>query len=418
MRISPPISSPLFYCAVWPLLILAAVPLARLSGVGAAQARREGHYAGIEGLRGILALNVLFHHSLITYFFLRTGVWDITPSLSRFYANLGPGSVAMFFFITGFLFWSKVMVAPSFSIAGFLRARGRRLMPAYLGAFAAVAVITAWKTHFALVVSLRDLLLEGFSWALCGLPDGFPRINGFPSVQINAQVFWTLGVEWTFYLLLPFLAWFAHKKRLPWLFLLSGALIAGVNAVWHARMQLVYILGSPEHWSYSIESFCIGIVAAHLKEERKQWPALRHPACSVLGALLFFGVLLLSPFKLGLLSLSLLGVVFLMVLYGNDFHGLLTCRPILYLGTISYSIYLLHGIVLYLAVQELNPYLHVATFSPLQYWAYIGGVGVVVILLASLSYRLLEKPFFRKPWLRETPQPGLAISREVVEPAL
>lgn len=291
-------------------------------------------------------------------------------------------------------------------------------MPAYLGAFAAIALITAWKTHFALVVPLRDLLLEGFSWAFCGLPDGFPQINGFPSVQINAQVFWTLRVEWAFYLLLPFLAWFAHKKRLFWLFFFSGALVAGINAVSHTRMLLAFLLGSPQLWSYSIESFCVGILVAQIKAERKQWPVLRHPGCSVLGVLLFFGVLFLAPVNLGLLPLSLLGFVFLMVIYGNDFHGLLTCRPILYLGTISYSVYVLHGIVLYLAVQELNPSLHFVVFSPVRYWAYIGGVGIIVILIASLSYRYLERPFSRRPWLRATAAPVLAVPREAIEQSI
>lgn len=66
-----------------------------------------GRYASIDGLRGYLAFFVFLHHSCIWYFFLRTGQWQAPPS--NLYNHFGQSSVALFFMITGFLFFSKLI---------------------------------------------------------------------------------------------------------------------------------------------------------------------------------------------------------------------------------------------------------------------------------------------------------------------
>src|ERR1700751_2012325 len=59
----------------------------------------------LESLRGLLAVSVFFSHAVVTYFYFQKGVWTSPPI--PFYAFLGPGSVILFFFLSGFLFWSK-----------------------------------------------------------------------------------------------------------------------------------------------------------------------------------------------------------------------------------------------------------------------------------------------------------------------
>ena len=64
-------------------------------------------YSTIDGLRGYLAFAVFLSHSSIWYFYLHFGRWDVPQS--NFYTHLGQSSVTLFFMITGFLFWSKLL---------------------------------------------------------------------------------------------------------------------------------------------------------------------------------------------------------------------------------------------------------------------------------------------------------------------
>lgn len=396
------ISSPLAYFALWPLFCLLAFALSSATGWGRSHAQQSSgqFYAAIDGLRGILALNVFFHHSLVTYYYLKTGVWALPPS--NFYAQLGPYSVSMFFFVTGFLFWTKLIASPTgLAPRKFLAKRLRRLMPAYLGALVVILLITAYQSNFHLLVPVRKLVLELAVWALCGVPHNFTAINSFSSGLINAYVFWTLRIEWAFYLSLPFLAWFATKRRVFRLFLLCAGVIALFHFAGHRGATTTRVTVAidllPTFASWMITGFGVGILTAHLKVELKSFPALRRPGCTVVAGLLLLLVLFVVPPEAGVLESALLAPIFVMIVFGNDFHGLLTSRPIAYLGAISYSVYLLHGIVLYVVIQGANRYINLVSLSPVTYWAIVGLAGGAVILLASVSYRFLELPFIQRP---------------------
>src|SRR4051812_45213259 len=66
-------------------------------------------HLSIDGLRGYLAFFVFLHHSAIWYFYLRASVWTLPPS--HLYTHFGHSGVALFFMITGFLFFLKLIEA-------------------------------------------------------------------------------------------------------------------------------------------------------------------------------------------------------------------------------------------------------------------------------------------------------------------
>src|SRR5438105_476841 len=94
---------PAFAIAAVLVAVTTAFVLARIFGAPSS----EGRYASIDGLRGYLAFFVFVHHSAAWYYFLRTG-WQTPSNLFSFF---GPGCVAFFFMITGFLFFSKLLEA-------------------------------------------------------------------------------------------------------------------------------------------------------------------------------------------------------------------------------------------------------------------------------------------------------------------
>ena len=72
----------------------------------------KGYYLELESMRGLLALAVVVHHALVYYFLLYEHTPVISGPHSNFYLQLGTAPVTFFFFITGFLFWSKLIAKP------------------------------------------------------------------------------------------------------------------------------------------------------------------------------------------------------------------------------------------------------------------------------------------------------------------
>jgi peptidoglycan/LPS O-acetylase OafA/YrhL len=111
---------------------------------------KKGYYQELESMRGILALAVVVHHALVYYFLLYYHTSVISGPNAGFYSQLGTAPVSFFFFITGFLFWSKLIADPKPQPGKFMAARLRRLGPAYLGGAALMFTLVAIFSHFRL----------------------------------------------------------------------------------------------------------------------------------------------------------------------------------------------------------------------------------------------------------------------------
>ena len=117
----------------------------------------QGRFVTIDGLRGYLAFLVFLHHSCIWYFYLRTSQFDSPPS--NFMANIGRASVSMFFMITGFLFFTKIINEKKKGIdwIKLYVSRILRLTPLYLFAMLLLFVTVAVMSDFTLAQSPATL---------------------------------------------------------------------------------------------------------------------------------------------------------------------------------------------------------------------------------------------------------------------
>ncbi len=398
--------SPVWYFGGILILYLAAYWIGEFTGWASLVPAKESagnYYSAIDGLRGILALSVFFHHSAIAYFYLHSGVWQPPPS--NFYAQLGPFAVTMFFFVTGFLFWQKLMKSGGLRFWPFLLNRLRRLGPAYLASIGLVVSILAIQFGLTLRTSPVKLALQLACWISCGVPFGFYDINHVRNTSlVNASVAWSLRIEWGFYLILPFLAWFATKWRATLWIAICG-LIGYFKYHPPGNTWANTILDLPIQTAfYTFCCFSGGILAAIAKTTWRLEPALRHWICTPIALGLCATTLFFAPPRYGLVESALLAPVFLMIVFGNDFHGLLSSRFLTFPGVISYSLYLMHGIVIYVFTQTVRRYLDVAALSPVTYWMAALGVGLVVVTVCSLNYRYVEFPFMVKR-KRVAPQP-------------
>ena len=365
----------------------------------------ESRYASIDGLRGYLAFGVFVHHSIITWIFLRTGVIEFPPS--NFYSQLGQGSVALFFMITGFLFWNRLLTqGRQHDWLAFAVSRVFRLYPLYLPLMLIVFVTVFYLQNWELKDPGIRLARQILAWLTFDRPD----VNQYHQTgMLISTVTWTLGYEVFFYLALP-LAGMVFIYRGSWLQVVLC--LIGIYALY----QLV-------GWEHSLKkhflaSFLGGIGAAYWirRPHLMAWGQTRQAGIIALLALAIAFTAFNRAFNL--LPLLLLSLFFVIVASGNTLFGALKPRSIRWLGEISYSTYLLHGFVLWVMVQRLPL---VMDLDARDTWTYLSLLAVctcLLIVISSLTFLYIEKPGMsagRKllQWLRQGKKAEKSLTEKV-----
>jgi peptidoglycan/LPS O-acetylase OafA/YrhL len=87
----------------------------------------------------------------------------------------------------------------------------------------------------------------------------------------------------------------------------------------------------------------------------------------------------------------LLSIAFLAIAGGNTLFGVLTSAPLRVLGEISYSLYLLHGVGLYIAFSVIGPGA-AARLTPTEHWLVVFAATPLVVILCRFTYRTIEAP--------------------------
>jgi peptidoglycan/LPS O-acetylase OafA/YrhL len=349
---------------------------------GSALESSAGRYAAIDGLRGYLAFLVFLHHGCIWYYFLRSGKFDVLGS--HLYTHFGQSSVLLFFMITGLLFFSKLLEGKQRPI-DWLRlylSRLLRLTPLYLFALLLLGSIVAVESRFVLKDPPLMVLRQALEWlSFTSVGPQNPVVNQLESTAaITSGVVWSLRYEWLFYAALPLLG-LTVSVVAPWRYrILSAVAIC------------VLVLGGDAFSKTHLLAFGGGIAAAVMARNstlvalaQKPWAALLGLGTAAAGVALF-------PHAYQLPVEALLAVTFFVIAAGNQRFGVLTQPLSRALGDISYGIYLLHGIVLYVAFHYVVGLPRATHLSAVQHWAVVCASGVVVLALASFTFRYIEKP--------------------------
>ncbi|SDC25240.1 acyltransferase family protein [Paraburkholderia lycopersici] len=352
----------------------------------------QGRFATIDGLRGYLALLVFLHHSCIWYFYLRTSAFESPPS--NFFANIGRAGVALFFMITGFLFATKIIDAKTKGM-DWIRlyvSRFLRLAPLYAFAMALLFISVAAVSGFALIDSPVTLAINALKWigfTVLGEPD----LNGVESTKlILAGVPWTLAYEWAFYLCLPLLS------------ILIGAIppfpilaIGFAGTLCFIKIHALPIFVAP---------FFSGILVALLV--RRIWfrQIAERRISSLIAIAVVFSALILFPTTYSRIPLVLLSVGFALIAGGATLFGTLTNPLSRMLGEMAYSIYLLHGLVLFTLFHFIIGNYNARLLSPVEYWTSISLTTPVLILISFTTFNCIEKPAMQytervASWIRQ-----------------
>jgi peptidoglycan/LPS O-acetylase OafA/YrhL len=344
--------------------------------------------ADIDGLRGVAVLSVFAYHL----------------GLTRFAG--GFVGVDVFFVISGYLISSILITeieASRFTIAGFYERRIRRIFPAL---FAVMALTSIASVIFFLPDELVDyakslVAVTGFASNLFyAWHSGLYYFSPTPKPLVHT---WSLAVEEQFYLSFPLFLmavrrWFPRHLRAAVALLFVASFVTCCVVVLRNR-EAAYMLPYTRAWELLMGTLL----------SLKMLPALRSPLvrnaatlCGIgmiLGPVLFYSHATLFP---GAWALVPCGGAVLIIWAGEAGGSLvgaaLSLRPLVFVGLISYSLYLWHVCIL--------------RFQRIDLLAGLGGVDIagrwpglslhrlnllVVIVpsfaLAILSWKFVEQPF-------------------------
>lgn len=162
---------------------------------------RHRFFPALHSLRGLAALWVVVFH---TWFF--SGERELVAGLDNFF-KVGWLGVHLFYALSAFLLTGHLLKTNNRRYGRFFTRRFLRIFPAY---WVQLALLVAFGAWFGLDTAAARLYWPEHLFMYFHLP---PRL-----AQPMNGVWWTLPVEFLFYLLLPLLVWLLLKLR-PLLFL-------------------------------------------------------------------------------------------------------------------------------------------------------------------------------------------------------
>jgi len=312
--------------------------------------------------------------------------------------------VDIFFVISGYLIGSLIyqeIRVGAFSIARFYERRAKRILPALFGVllfcYAAGLLLLSWSEMRHLVRAAIATILSSSNVLFWLTSDYFA-----PFAELNTLLMtWSLGVEEQFYVLFP-LSMLLLRKYSAKTQLIAIGCVAGVSLVMSIAgtrydSTAAFFLLPTRAWElaagvmlaiYEINRGEINRGEANRGGRSSRMSPLGRDVCSLIGfAMIGLAVFLFdagTPFPGYAAILPVAGSVLIIAARKGVINRVLSWRPIVFIGLVSYSWYLWHWPLLSFARNVAPAGIPVRT-----------GVCLAVVSfgLAVLSYKFIEQPF-------------------------
>lgn len=344
-------------------------------------------------MRGIRKDQITFTRFIaalaIVIFHYGRGVFPFNVEPLAFYfgnANLG---VSYFFTLSGFIMMIAYANSSKIDVVDYYKSRFARIAPAY---------------YLALLLIMLPIIVNGWGYDKLGLILNASMLQSWvPSkaLLINTPG-WSLSTELFFYALFPFLFNAVYRVRNFWLVVAGGILFFILSQILHNNLlSLTFYKGFPSASHdfifyfppMHLNEFIMGNIAGlfyvkyltHTNRANGPWIILS--AASLL-------YLMRNPMGLslqnGLLAIAFIPMIFLICSDNGLFSKVMNLKPMIYLGEISFGIYILQ-----MPVQILSDLLFkkIGLVDPSSiFFIYLG----ILIVSSALSFEYIEKPLRRK----------------------
>jgi peptidoglycan/LPS O-acetylase OafA/YrhL len=347
----------------------------------------ESRWPQLDALRAFAVLAVMLAH--------------FSPTIQAFAPELGFAGVRLFFVLSGFLITGILLrcrerIAAGTSPAGFqlqqfyLR-RALRILPAF------------YATLFVAAALQMGSARPTFWWHFFYASNFLLALRGTWLDLVTH--FWSLAVEEQFYLIWPWLVLFVSPRRLP-LLIVFGGVLGPLTRLITLSFAPGNLIAATVLTPACFDQLGAGALLAWLWHTR-DFGATRQVWFSRGGLILLVTIvpiLLLLPPDTGwsiVLGPVVQAVAFAALIDGaaRGFSGVtgavLTWRPLLWTGQISYGLYLLHNFSHWWApriMRQLTRYRQAYFASEILHVLYLTGLSFAA---AALSWYLLERPLNR-----------------------
>ncbi len=348
--------------------------------------------SALDGVRGLAALSVVFLHVaslfLLTknpdyFWFDRFYRWvSVTPAAALW---AGQQAVSLFFILSGYALYSMLS--------------GRAMSYA---SYAARRILRLW-IPYAVVIALAAICVIAFGSGTIAGQSGW--LNSFLGTQVSVKllaqhalmigfydtkrldfVIWSLVIEMRLSLVFPLL--FYAIKRFNGLVLLVASVGVGAAGILLLRHHEGTVQGSIGLTLSSNTYFVIGgLLAHHASLVRDRYAGLS----ALTKAIALIAAFVLYANCLGVSSTysTMIGSTWLIIvaLCSPSAQAFLDSRVVQFLGHISYSLYLVHAVVVLALINALYPSVSMGTVAVL--------VVPLSIAVASVLYACVERPLDR-----------------------
>ena len=284
----------------------------------------------MEGLRGIaVSLVFLVHYSTL----IEPWITGIAVPVSKVVHGFGHLGVDLFFVLSGFLIYGTIIDRDRFDVAGYTRRRVKRIYPTFLCVLALYLVLSV-------VFPNESKFPDGVVPALTYLVQNLLLLPGIFDIEPIITVAWSLSYEAFYYIVIPIVIIGLGMRRWPRprrLAFWSVVLVVGLVA-------LPYF-GGPVR----LMMFIAGIIVYDLFRGGYFKPHRGGTLALVIG-LAIFGLGGVQPIHyptaFGAVAV-LFGLLCLVAFDARSRTGRwLSWTPLRWLGNMSYSYYLIHGLTL------------------------------------------------------------------------
>jgi peptidoglycan/LPS O-acetylase OafA/YrhL len=327
---------------------------------------KNKRYEELDCLRGLAALAVVLFHFTYGYDF---GLKIMSEN--KFYFKYGNLGVQMFFLISGFVIF--MTLEKTKKAKDFLVSRFSRLYPAYWASIITTIVVTT-----LLSVPWQKGMFEFMQVAV-----NFTMFQFWFKIKDVDGAYWTLAVELTFYAIMFFIFLIKKIKYITWICLLWLALSVCFTAIeipYGKYIKAILIL--------QFAPLFVGGIVFYLLKSKPKNVFLHMLVFSSLSTECYLLYQLNSDFIVYCIVASFY-VIFYLFIY--DKLEFISNKILVFLGSISYSLYLIHENIGLGLIYWLKKIVDVQLF-------YVSITLIIVMIIASCITFFIEKPAMN--WIR------------------